>query len=167
MELRNNVLRMRSKFFSNFEGQDIKAMPIAKRTGLKAQKSILVQLLPSNLSTHWITGLSSSCFSRASQIFSQVPSPLSTLKYVMVVPSIVVVSLNQGTILHRRPGEGCYLAQVASEEGREDRGAVLAALCTIGPPTSSESGQREMTASAALAGACPVLPCSRDRYAGL
>ena len=84
----------------------------------------------------------------------------------MVVPSIVVVSLNQGAILHRRPGEGCYPAQVASEEDREDRGAALAALCTIGPPTSSESGQREMTASA-LAGAhaSPVL--LRDRYAGL
>ena len=38
-----------------------------------------------------------------------------------------------GTILHRRPGEGCYLAHVASEEDREDRGAALAALCTIGP----------------------------------
>ena len=84
----------------------------------------------------------------------------------MAVPSIVVVSLNQGTILHRRPGEGCYLAHVASEEDREDRGAALAALCTIGPPTSSESGQREMTASA-LAGAQVLAPCSRDRYTGL
>ena len=83
----------------------------------------------------------------------------------MVVPSIVLVSLNQGTILHRRPGEGCYLAQVASDEDREDRGAALAVFCTIGPPTSSESGQREMTASA-LAGEV-LAPCSRDRYVGL
>ena len=108
-------------------------MPIAKRTGKKARKTIQNMLPPSNFLTQLVQGSPLSCFSRASQIFSQVPSPLSSLKYVMVVPSIVVVSLNQGAILHRRPGEGCYLAHVASEEDREDRGAALAALCTIGP----------------------------------
>ena len=157
MELRSNVLRMRPlcslRWFSSQQGQHSflqsqnTAMRIAKQTGKTARTTIQNMLPRSNLSTQRTNAPSQalSSFSCRSHIFWQVPSPLSTCASAdgMSVVAILVV-------LHRRPG--CCLVQVASEEDREDRGAALAALCTIGPPTSSESGQREMTASA-LAGA--------------
>ena len=149
MELRNNVLRMRSKFFSNFGGQDIKAMPIAKRTGKKARKTIRNMLPPSNFLTQLVQGSPLSCFSRASQIFSQVPSPLSSLKYVMVVPSIVVVSLNQGTILHRRPGEAATLHKLPPRRTERTEGQPWLRSAQLAP-TSSESGQQVLAGAQVL-----------------